>query len=146
MIRFDDSNIEWRAFAGEDGVMAHVFDVDAHTATVDFAIKFAPNTQGIIHRHLAMTHTFVVEGDHVIYEPHGSVRESRPVGRYTVSQITGDIHSEGGGPNGCILIYSVRGDIDGMFDVLDKQHNVVAKFGLAEFQTMLEAQRESVSV
>ena len=45
----------------------------------------------------------------MIYEPDGQVREVRPVGRYTFG--TGrDAHDEGGGPNGCVLFYSVRGE------------------------------------
>src|SRR5438309_1037237 len=76
MKSFDDSNIQWRPFAGMGGYVVRIFDVDPATRTVDFAIKFDPNTQVIIHRHTALTHTFVVEGDHVIYEPDGTLRES----------------------------------------------------------------------
>jgi hypothetical protein len=137
---FDDSNIQWRPFDGMGGFVVRIFDVDRATRTVDFAIKFDPNTQVIIHRHTALTHTFVVEGDHVIYEPDGTLRESRPVGRYTVSQVTGDVHNEGGGAKGCTLMYSVRGDTDDMFDVLDKQQNIVSKLGVAEFQALMDAQ------
>lgn len=140
MKSFDDSNISWRPFAGMDGFVVRIFDVDPANRTVDFAIKFDPNTQVIIHRHTALTHTFVVEGDHVIYEPDGRLRESRPVGRYTVSQVTGDVHNEGGGPNGCTLIYSVRGESDEMFDVLDEQQNIVSKLGVAEFKSLMDAQ------
>ncbi|NOT57771.1 MAG: regulator, partial [Deltaproteobacteria bacterium] len=48
---------------------------------------------------------------HIIYEANGKVREVRPVGRYTSSQ-PGDAHREGGGANGCVLHYSVRGETD----------------------------------
>jgi hypothetical protein len=140
MKSFDDSNIQWRPFAGMGGFVVRIFDVDPATRTVDFAIKFDPNTQVIIHRHMALTHTFVIEGDHVIYEPDGTLRESRPVGRYTISQVTGDVHNEGGGPNGCTLMYSVRGETNDMFDVLDEQQNIVSKLGVAEFQALMDAQ------
>ena len=140
-MRFDDGTIDWQPLDGMSGFVLKIFDVDPAARTADFAIKFEPDTKVLVHRHLSLTHTFVVAGDHVIYEPDGRLRESRPVGRYTVSQVTGDIHSEGGGPNGCTLLYSVRGDADGMFDVLDDDLNIVSKLGVAEFQGIMDSQR-----
>lgn len=144
MMTFDDSNIRWRPLAGMEGFVLRIFNVDPAARTADFAIKFAPNTRVLVHRHLALTHTFVVEGDHVIYEPDGRLRESRPVGRYTVSPVTGDVHSEGGGPNGCTLLYSVRADGDVMFDVLDDAQTVVSTLGVAEFQALMDGQDAAV--
>ena len=140
MIAFDDSNIRWQPLAGMSGFVLRIFDVDPSARTADFAIKFEPNTRVLVHRHLALTHTFVVAGDHIIYEPDGRLRESRPVGRYTISPVTGDIHSEGGGPNGCTLLYSVRSESDAMFDVLDDAHNIVSALGVAEFQALMNGQ------
>ena len=81
------------------------------------------------------------QGDHVIYEPDGSVREVRPVGQYTFG--TGrDAHDEGGGPNGCILYYSVRGETDALFDMLDANLNAVAALHTADFKAVLEAQQQ----
>ena len=107
--------------------------------TVDLLIKFDPNEKVLLHRHLADTNTFVIEGDHVIYEPDGQVREVRPVGRYTFG--TGrDAHDEGGGPNGCVLFYSVRGETDSLFDMLDANLNVVATLHTADFKAIFDAQ------
>jgi hypothetical protein len=90
-------------------MLVSIFFVDEAKNRVDLLIKFDPNEKVLLHRHLADTNTFVIEGDHVIYEPDGQVREVRPVGRYTFG--TGrDAHDEGGGPNGCVLFYSVRGE------------------------------------
>ena len=115
---FDDRNIRWMPYPGVDGMFASVLHVDTAKNSADFLIKFAPNSKSVIHEHLAMTHIFVIEGDHVIYEPDGTVRESRPVGRYTAG-FGGDPHDEGGGPNGAVIFYSVRGDTDALFEVLN---------------------------
>ncbi|MBI3246234.1 MAG: regulator [Deltaproteobacteria bacterium] len=139
---FDDRNIQWRELAGFKHMMVSIFFVDEEKNLVDLLIKFDPNEKVLLHRHLADTNTFVIEGDHVIYEPDGQVREVRPVGRYTFG--TGrDAHDEGGGPNGCVLYYSVRGETDALFDMLDANLNVVATLHTADFKAALDAQQQA---
>jgi len=138
--QFDDRHIQWRELAGFKHMMVSIFFVDEARNRVDLLIKFDPNEKVLLHRHLADTNTFVIEGDHVIYEPDGRVREVRPVGRYTFG--TGrDAHDEGGGPNGCVLYYSVRGETDALFDMLDANLNVVATLHTADFKAVLDAQQ-----
>lgn len=136
---FDDRAINWRAVPGMDGLVLAVLDVDGERRTVDFAVKFDPNTKVLFHRHLALTHSFVIQGDHVIYETDGSQRESRPVGTYSVTRVTDDVHSEGGGPNGCILIYSVRGERDALFELMDDQFESSGEMGIADFRGLMAA-------
>ena len=139
--QFDEQNIQWRELEGFKHMMVSIFFVDEARNRVDLLIKFDLNEKVLLHRHLADTNTFVIEGDHVIYEPDGSVREVRPVGQYTFG--TGrDAHDEGGGPNGCILYYSVRGETDALFDMLDASLNVVATLHTADFKAVLEAQQQ----
>jgi hypothetical protein len=140
--QFDDRHIQWRKLAGFKHMMVSIFFVDEAKNLVDLLIKFDPNEKVLLHRHLADTNTFVIEGDHVIYEPDGRVREVRPVGRYTFG--TGrDAHDEGGGPNGCILYYSVRGETDALFDMLDANLNVVATLHTADFKAVFDAQQQA---
>lgn len=140
--QFDDRNIQWRELPGFKHMRVSIFFVDEARNRVDLLIKFDPNEKVLLHRHLADTNTFVIEGDHVIYEPDGRVRESRPVGRYTFG--TGrDAHDEGGGPNGCILYYSVRGESDALFDMLDANLNVVATLHTADFKAVLDSQQRA---
>ncbi len=140
--QFDDQNIQWRELEGFKHMMVSIFFVDEARNRVDLLIKFDPNEKVLLHRHLADTNTFVVEGDHVIYEPDGSVREVRPVGQYTFG--TGrDAHDEGGGPNGCVLYYSVRGESDALFDMLDADLNVTATLHTADFKALLGAQQQA---
>ena len=77
--QFDDQNIRWRELEGFKHMMVSIFFVDEVRNRVELLIKFDPNEKVLLHRHLADTNTFVVEGEHVIYEPDGSVREVRPV-------------------------------------------------------------------
>jgi hypothetical protein len=140
--QFDDRNIQWQELAGFKHMLVSIFFVDEAKNLVDLLIKFDPNEKVLLHRHLADTNTFVIGGDHVIYEPDGQVREVRPVGRYTFG--TGrDAHDEGGGPNGCILYYSVRGETDALFDMLDANMNVVATLRTRDFKAALDAQQQA---
>ena len=140
--QFDDQNIQWRELEGFSHMMVSIFFIDEARNRVDLLIKFDPNEKVLLHRHLADTNTFVVEGDHVIYEPDGSVREVRPVGQYTFG--TGrDAHDEGGGPNGCVLYYSVRGESDALFDMLDADLNVTATLHTADFKAVWDAQQQA---
>ena len=140
--QFDDQNIQWSELEGFKHLMVPIFFIDEARNRVDLLIKFDPNEKVLLHRHLADTNTFVVEGDHVIYEPDGSVREARPVGQYTFG--TGrDAHDEGGGPNGCVLYYSVRGESDALFDMLDADLNVTATLHTADFKAVWDAQQQA---
>ena len=140
--QFDDQNIQWGELEGFKHMMVSIFFIDEARNRVDLLIKFDPNEKVLLHRHLADTNTFVVEGDHVIYEPDGSVREVRPVGQYTFG--TGrDAHDEGGGPNGCVLYYSVRGESDALFDMLDADLNVTATLHTADFKAVLDTQQQA---
>ncbi len=69
--------------------------IDREKGLVDFIIKFEANQQIVLHRHLALTNTLVVQGEHRLYEPNGALKEIRPVGSYTSSP-PGEPHGEGG--------------------------------------------------
>lgn len=137
--QFDDSNINWQPLAGIDDFVMSICSVDKAKNSVDFIARFAPNSVVLFHRHLAETHTFVIEGDHVIYEPDNSMRVSRAAGIYTVTPASDDIHSEGGGPNGCVLMYSVRSDNGDLFEMLDDQFQSTGTMTLDDFEALAQA-------
>ena len=139
---FDDRTIQWRELGDFKHFVVSIFSVDEEKNIADFIVKFEPNQQIFLHRHLALTNTFVVDGEHIIYEANGKVREVRPVGRYTSSP-AGDAHREGGGANGCVLQYSVRGETDALFDVLDDDLQVLATLRTQDFKAALDAQRQA---
>jgi hypothetical protein len=139
--RFDDRQIDWRALGDFKHLVASIFFVDEEQNIVDFIIKFDPNEKVLLHRHLAATNTFVVEGEHRIYEPDGQLREVRPAGRYTFST-GGDAPNEGGGPNGGVVYYTVRGQTDALFDLLDEKLKVVATLRTGDFKAAFDAQQQ----
>jgi hypothetical protein len=93
---FDDRNLRWSKLRDLEHLVFSVFDVDLERGLVDFILKFEPNQRIILHRHLALTNTFVVQGEHRPYEPSGALKEIRAVGSYT-SSLPGEPHREGGG-------------------------------------------------
>lgn len=80
---FDDRNIRWYRLGDFEHFVFAMFNVDQPRQIVDFILKFAPNQQIFLHRHLALTNTLVVQGEHRLYEPNGALKEIRPVGSYT---------------------------------------------------------------
>ena len=140
---FDDSNIEWRKLGDFTGFVASILFVDEATNVVEFIVKFDPNTNTLAHRHLASTYTFVIEGAHIIYEIDGRLRQSRPAGRFTFTQPDGDSHTEGGGANGCVLLYSIRGHSDALFDLLDAAGKTITTLRTSDFKAALVAQGRS---
>src|SRR5215475_14025114 len=105
---FDDRNIRWYELGDFKHFVFAMYDVDEKKQLVDFILKFEPNQQIFLHRHLALTNTLVVQGEHRLYEPTGALKEVRPVGSYTSSP-PGEPHREGGGAEGAVVFYSVRG-------------------------------------
>jgi hypothetical protein len=147
---FDDRHIRWCRLGdfGEHFVpfSAHfvftVLDVDVSQKLCDFMIKFEPNQRIFLHRHLALTNTFVVQGEHRLYEPTGALKEVRPVGSYTSSP-PGEPHCEGGGGEGCVVLYSLRGEEGTLFEVLDDDLTVVATISMNDLLGVLKEQKNA---
>ena len=140
---FDDRKMRWFNFGDFKHFVFAMYDVDRERRLVDFILKFEPNEQIFLHRHLALTNTLVVQGEHRLYEPNGLLKEIRPTGSYT-STPPGEPHREGGGNEGAVVFYSVRaGDGDVLFEVLDDDLNVVGALSMADFSEALEEQKKS---
>jgi hypothetical protein len=97
---FDDRNIRWYTLGDFEHFVFAMLDVDVSQKIVDFILKFPPNQQIFLHRHLALTNTLVVQGEHRMYEPDGALKEVRPAGSYT-STPPGEPHREGAGDEDC---------------------------------------------
>ena len=139
---FDDRNIRWYKFGDFEHFVFAMLDVDEKKKLVDLILKFEPNKQIFLHRHLALTNTLVVQGEHRLYEPNGALKEVRPVGSYTSSP-PGDPHREGGGAEGGVVFYSIRAEEDTLFEVLDDDLNVVATLGMQDFIAAFKEQKNA---
>ena len=105
-------------------------------------LKFEPNLRIFLHRHLSLTNTLVVQGEHRLYEPNGALKEIRRVGSYTSSP-PGEPHREGGGDEGAVVFYSLRADGNDLFDVFDDDMKVASKLTIQDFADALAAQKNA---
>lgn len=138
---FDDRNVRWFPLGEFKHLELSMLAIDPDNRIVDFVIKFAANEKIFLHKHLAQTNLFVVQGEHRIYHPDGSLQEIRPTGSYTASP-PGGVHYEGGGDQDCIVLYNIRGNgRDEMFEVMDDQQNVLAVLGYADFAALYAEQK-----
>jgi len=137
---FDDRNIRWYKLGDFEHFVFAMLSVDVSRQIVDFILKFPPNKQIFLHRHLALTNTLVVQGEHRLYEPNGALKEVRPVGSYT-STPPGEPHREGAGEGGGVVFYSVRGKDGTLFEVLDDDLKVIGTLSLADFAAALKEQK-----
>lgn len=138
---FDQRNVRWFPLGDFKHLQISMLAVDPANRIVDFLVKFDANERVFLHRHLAQTNLFVVQGEHRIYEPDGSLKEIRKTGSYTPSP-PGGVHFEGGGEEDCIVLYNIRGNgSDEMFEVMDDDGKVVGIIGVADFAALWEAQK-----
>lgn len=82
---FNDANINWQTLGDFEHLLYSILNVDEENKTIDAIFKFAANQQIVLHRHKALNHLFVIQGEHRIYQANGALKEVRPVGSYTIS-------------------------------------------------------------
>ncbi len=136
-----DHEIRWLPFAGIENLELSLCDIDEERKVVDLVVRFAPDQTVTMHNHLAQTNMFIIQGELRMYEPDGSIREVRPAGRYYRGR-TNDAHSEGGGPEGAVVFYSMRADQeDAVLEVLDDDAKVVATLTMDDVRAAWDAQQ-----
>lgn len=107
------------------GLDVCVLDIDFERQIADAVFRFPANDTVALHRHVSQTNMLILDGELIIYEDDGSVRERRTAGQYFPGK-RDDVHTEGGGPDGAIVLYSVRGHGDpNVIELLDDQGNVL---------------------
>ena len=127
---FRDADISWLPLGDFPGFTVSVCRVDLARGTADFLVRFEPQSRIQLHRHLCDTTTFVVSGEHRMYNADGTVHEIRPTGSYTFSP-PGEPHREGAGAAPCVVLYHLQADDDGAFEFLDDDLGLLASLGLA---------------
>ena len=138
---FDDSQITWHPFAGLDHIEFALLDLDEEREIVDLIVKFEPDKIVALHNHIAQTNMLIIQGELRMYATNGSLEESRPAGRYYRGQRDA-IHSEGGGPEGAVVFYSVRGHgSEEMVDIMDNDENVLATVTMTDLKAAWQAQQ-----
>lgn len=117
--RFDTSNIKWKDFVTE-GCYYRILNVDVAARTADMLVKFEPGSRCLYHRHVAATTSLVLEGSLHVFEQtaNGVVEKVKPAGSFS-SGAENEIHIEGGGDNGVVVYFSMRGSDDRIYDLLN---------------------------
>jgi hypothetical protein len=139
---FDDRNIRWYKLGDFEYFQFAMLDVDISKKTIDFILKFESNQRIFLHRHLALTNTLVVQGEHRLYQPDGTLKEVRPVGSYT-STPPGEPHREGAGDEEAVVFYSVRGKDGVLFEILDDDLKLVGTLSTEDFVQALEEHKKA---
>ena len=104
----DLNDIAFGPMPGIDGLEVRVLDVDLERQIVDAVFRFPANQTVALHRHVSQTNMMILSGELRMYEDDGTVRDVRTAGNY-YRGTRDDAHTEGGGPEGAIVLYSVRG-------------------------------------
>ena len=143
---FDDRSIKWNTLTlppvGEvKHLLFSILSVEEENHIVQMLFKFAANEKIVLHRHMVHNNTFVVQGEHRLYEPDGTLKEVRPAGMYK-STPPGDLHREGGGPEQDVIVFFDMRGRDGVFyEVLDADQNVIATLSYTDFLGAYKAQQ-----
>ncbi len=141
MFGFDDRNVRWQTLAGIDHLHFWVLGVDENAKIADLVFRFASNQRIMLHRHKALNHTFVLQGEHRLYYADGTIKDIRPVGRYTVTPPDVDTHREGGGAGqDTVVHFSIRGSDGLLYELLDDEQNIVGTLTFEDIKALLKAQ------
>ncbi len=136
-----DHEIKWQPFAGIENLELTLCDIDEARQVVDLIVRFAPNKTVTMHNHLAQTNMLIIQGELRMYEPDGRIREVRSAGRYYRGR-TDDTHSEGGGPDGAVVFYSMRCDgARNVLEIMDDAANVQATLTMDDVRAAWAAQQ-----
>ena len=137
---FDESKVNWQRLPDLDHLWLSILDVDDTANVVDVLFKFVANEKIVLHRHVAAFHTFVVQGEHRIYEPSGDLKEVRPVGTYKAGQPDEEPHAEGGGDTDVVILFSLRPyDGGAIYEILDENHEVLSTMTFDGMKELYEA-------
>ena len=128
---FDDRNIKWNRLGDYLHLHYSILDVDEKNGIADVLFKFAANEKIVLHRHLAHNNTFVVQGEHRLYKPDGTLKEIRPVGSMTSSPPSDEPHREGGGDQDVIIAFSIRGN-GVLYQLLDEDLNQIGSISMQD--------------
>ena len=130
---FDEGEVNWQTLPGPDGSPADhigmsILSVDDQAKIIDVLFKFSANEKIIGHRHTSDFNTFVVKGEHRIYDLNGELREVRPAGTYRATRASDDAHTEGGGDEDVVILFSLRpyDNEKPIYEILDENQEVVA--------------------
>ncbi|CAG7856042.1 hypothetical protein MCAMS1_00385 [biofilm metagenome] len=138
---FDESGIRWSKLGDFEHLLYCILDINEELKIIDVLFKFSANQQIVLHRHKVHNNTFVVQGEHRLYEADGRLKEIRPTGSYTVSPPSEEPHREGGGEQDVIVLFSIRGSDGVLYEILDDDQNTIATLTMQDLVGLFELQK-----
>lgn len=137
---FGNADIQWQALDGIDHLQYSILNVDRPNRIIDVIFKLAAGRQIVLHRHKALNHTLVIQGEHRLFEADGKLKEIRAVGSFTSTPPSDEPHREGGGDEDAIVFFSIRGSDGVLYEILDDDLNVISSLGMQDFIDLYRAQ------
>lgn len=137
---FDDTCIRWQTLDGFEYFSYFILNIDDGNHIIDVLFKFAAQQQIVLHRHKALNHTFVIEGEHRLYKTDGTLKECRAAGTYTCSPASDEPHREGGGETDAIVFFSIRSPAGVLYEILDDDLNTIAALSTDDFANLYQLQ------
>ena len=145
---FDNENLKWRRFTGDDS-FDYPIDYEASLLSiredghVDLLYRWAPNSYCHFHRHTAATTSTVLAGElHVdTIDPRtGKVKQTkiRHAGDYAHKE-PGDVHMERGGPEGALVLFNLQAVDNSLAESLAKDGTII---GESKFDDILNRRRQ----
>ena len=137
---FNSELVAWQTITGIEHLHYSILDIDTTHNIIDVLFKFAAQQSIVLHRHKVLNKTWVLQGEHRIYHPDGSLKEVRALGSYTSSEPSETPHREGGGAEDTIVFFSIRGCDGVLYEILDDHLNCIATLSLEDFQNLYQKQ------
>ena len=111
-----------------DHLGCSILHIDDEAIIVDILFKFAANQKIVNHRHTSDFNTFVVKGELHIYDLEGNLTEVRYPGTYTAGVATDEPHTEGGGEEDVVVLFSLRpySNDKPIYEILDETGEIAA--------------------
>lgn len=137
--QFDTKDVDWKDFI-TTGCYYKLLDVNVGARSADMIVKFEPGARCMYHRHVAPCTSLVLEGElHIVDQTDSGekLRVVKPAGTYTAG-VEDDMHVEGGGDNGVIIYFSMRGSSDRIYDLLDAKLNLKRAITIHDFAKDLQ--------
>jgi quercetin dioxygenase-like cupin family protein len=137
---YDADQVEWKHLLGDDSFdypIDYWYEIlsareDGH---IDMLFRWEPNSYCHFHRHLVDTTTTVLQGEHHVVEMENGVElehKVRLAGDYS-HKPAGDLHMEYAGQNGSLLLFNMYSPDGQLFDILDRDENVLSTATIQDF-------------
>ncbi len=130
---FNLNNLQWMHFEGSDkfdypiDYWLAVLGAKPESGAIDLLVKWEPNSYCHYHRHFGSTTTLVLAGEHHVVETTAqqTIHKIRQPGHYSRTP-DGEAHMEYAGPEGSLVFFSMQAADGRLFEVLDKDENVLS--------------------